>query len=94
MITTLGEPTNDVIPMSLVNKSTPSEEVNDNLSFSFIQINDDTNEAKRDDSDKEGEWDDGNEKDEEEGDIYLYHNEDNDDDENGDEDADEDEADN
>jgi len=82
---TLGEPTNDVIPTSLADESAPLEEVNDNLDFSFIQVNDDIDEAKGDDSDKEGEWDKGNETNEEERDVHLYDDEDDDDDENIDE---------
>ena len=84
-MTTLGEPMKDVIPTTLVDESTPPEEVNDDLGFSFIQVNDNIDEAERDDSDEEGEWDDGNETDEEEGDIHLYDDEDNDDDDEEDE---------
>ena len=68
---TLGKPMNDIIPMSLVDESAPPEDVNDDLNFSFIQVNDDIDEAEGDDSDEEGEWDDGNETDEQGEDIYL-----------------------
>ena len=91
---TLGEPMDDVMPTSLVDESAPLEEVNDDLGFSLIQVNDDIDDTERDDNDEEGEWDDGNETDEEEGDIHLYDDEDDDDDENANEDANEDEADN
>jgi len=96
LMTTLGEPTNDVIPTSLVDESAPPEDVNDNLDFSFIQVNDDIDEGKGDDSDEEGEGDDGNETDGKGGDIHLYDGEDDDDDddENGNDDADDDESDN
>jgi len=36
MMTTLGKPTNDVIPMLLVDESAPPDEVNDDLDFLFI----------------------------------------------------------
>jgi len=87
---TLGEPTNDVIPMSLVDDSGPSKYVNDDLDYLFIQVNDDIDEAKGDDSDEEGEWDDRNETDKQGGDMHLYDDEDDDDDDdkNGDDDVD------
>jgi len=92
VMTTLGEPTNDVISTLLMDESAPPEDVNDDLDFSFIQVNDDIDEAEGDDSDKEGEWDDGNETGEEGGDIHLYDDENDDDDddenENGNDDAD------
>ena len=72
-----------------MDESAPSEDVNDYLDFSFIQVNDNIDEAEGDGGDKEGEWDDGNETDEEGGDIRLYDDEDDDDDDddkNGDDD--------
>jgi len=63
-MTTIIEHVNDAIPTSLVDESVPSEEVNNEMEFSFIQGNDDIDEVGNDEGDKEGEWDDGNETDE------------------------------
>ena len=92
-MTKLGELINDVILKSLMDESAPPEDINDNLDFSFIQVNDNIDEAEGDDSDEEGEQDDRNKIDEEGRDIHLYDDEDDDNDKNGDEDADKDEAD-
>ena len=80
-LTTLVEPVNDVISTSLVDESAPPEEVNNNMGFSFIQVNDDIDEAEEDDGDKESGWDDENETGEEQRDLYLYDDDENDDDE-------------
>ena len=54
---------NDVISTSLVDESAIPEEVNGDINFLFIQVNDDINEAEDDEGDEEGEWDYGNETD-------------------------------
>ena len=96
--TTLVEPMNDIISTSFVDESALSKKVNDHIPFSFIQVNDDIDEAEEDKGGEKGKLDDRNETDEEQGDIHLY---DDDDDENDDEDGvedddehDEDDADN
>jgi len=78
---TLIECADDVISPSLVDESAPPEEVNNNMGFSFIQVNDDIDEAEEDDGDKESGWDDENETGEEQRDLYLYDDDENDDDE-------------
>jgi len=79
---------NDVMPISLVDESAPPKEVNVDMSLSFIQVNDNIDEAEEDEGDEKGKWDDGNETNEEQGDIHLYDNDDDDDDdENDDEDG-------
>lgn len=50
---TLVEPMNDVIPASLVNETAPVEEVNLNMGFSFIKVNDDTDKEEKDQGDEE-----------------------------------------
>jgi len=45
---TLVEPMNDVIPTSLVDESVPSEEVNDEMGFVFIQDNEGIDEEEDD----------------------------------------------
>ena len=54
-MTTIVEPVNDVIPTSLVDKSAPPKEVNDEIGFSFIQGNDEIDEVENDEGDEEGE---------------------------------------
>ena len=54
-MTTLVERVNDVIPTLLVDESAPLKEVNEDMVFSFIQINNDVDEAGEDKSDEEGE---------------------------------------
>ena len=54
-MTTIIEPVNDTIPASLVDKSVPSEEVNDEIGFSFIQGNGEIDEVENDEGDEEGE---------------------------------------
>jgi len=54
-LTTLVEPVNDVISTSLVDESAPPEEVNDEIDFSFIQVNDDIDEEEEDEGDEEAE---------------------------------------
>ena len=63
-MTTIVEPVNDVIPKSLVDESAPPEEVNDEMEFSFIQVNDKINEVEDDEGDEEDEGDDEDETDE------------------------------
>ena len=55
---------------------------------------DDIDKAKEDEGDEEGEWNDGNETDEAQGDIHLYDDEDDDDDQNYDKEDNENDADN
>ena len=57
-MTTIVEPVNDVIPASLVDESAPSEELNDEMGFSFIQVNEDIDKEKDDEGEEEVEWDD------------------------------------
>ena len=83
-MTTLVECVNDIILTSLVDESAPPEEVNDDMRFSFIQVNDDVDEVEEDESDEEGEWDDGNKIKEEQGDLHLYGDDADNDDENDD----------
>jgi len=54
-MTTIVEPVNDAIPASLVDKSAPPEEVNDEIRFSFIQSNNEIGEVENDEGDEEGE---------------------------------------
>ena len=89
--TAIIKPVNDAIPTSLVDKTAPPEEVNDEMEFSFIQVNDEIDEEENDEGDEEDEWDDGNETDEVEENLHLY---DDDDDNDGDDDNDADDADN
>jgi len=78
---------NDAIPTSLVDESTPSEEVNDEIGFSFIQVNDEIDEVEDDEGDEEDEWDDGNETDKVEENLRWY-DDDEDEDNNDDDDSD------
>jgi len=92
-ITTIVEPVKDNILASLVDESAPSKEVNDEIGFSFIQGNDEIDEVENDEGDEEGEWDDGNETDEAEENLYLYHDDDDDNDDDDDIGDDDDDAD-
>jgi len=85
-LTTLVEPVNDVISTSLVDESAPPEEVNDEMGFSFIQVNDEIDEVEDDKGDEEDKWNDGDETDEVEENLHLHDDDDNDDDDNDDDD--------
>jgi len=85
-MTTIIELVNDAIPASLVDESAPSEEVNDEMGFSFIQVNDEIDEVENDESDEEDEWDDGDEKNEVKENLHLYDDDDDDDDNDNDDD--------
>jgi len=63
-MTTIVKHVNDATRTSLVEESVPSEEIDDKMGFSFIQVNDNIDEVEDDEGDKEDEWDDGNETDE------------------------------
>ena len=52
------ERVSDVVPTSLVDESEPPEEVNDEIGFSFIQVNEDIDKEKDDEGEEEVEWDD------------------------------------
>jgi len=69
-----------------INESAPREEVNDEMGFSFIQINEDIDEKEEDEGDEEAEWDDGNETNEVEEYLHLYNDENDDDDVDDDDD--------
>jgi len=64
-IMTVVELVIDVIPTALVDGSAPPKEVNNDMEFLFIKVNDDINEVEEDEGDEQGEWNDGNETDEE-----------------------------
>ena len=89
-MTTIVEPVNDAIPASLVDKSAPPEEVNDEIRFSFIQSNNEIGEVENDEGDEEGEQDNGNETDEAEENLHLSDDDNDDDDDDDDIDDDED----
>ena len=94
-MTTLVQLVNDVIPTSLMDKNAPPKEVNDDMGFPFIQVNDDVDDAEEDKGDEERNQDDENETDKEQGDLHLYDDDNDDNDENDDEIGDgEDDADN
>jgi len=50
--TAIIKPVNDAIPTSLVDKTAPPEEVNDEMEFSFIQVNDEIDEGEGDEEDE------------------------------------------
>jgi len=52
---TLLEPVNDVIPTSLVHTIAPLEEVNNNMGFLFVSVDDDKDEKEQDESSEEAE---------------------------------------
>ena len=76
---------NDIIPTLLVDESAPPEEVNNDMRFLFISVNDDVDVAGEDEIGEEGEWDDETETDNEQGYLHLHDDDDDDDDENDDE---------
>ena len=84
---TIVEPVHDAIPTSLVDESVAIEEVNDEIEFSFIQVDDEIDKVEDDEGDEEDEWDNGDETDKVEENLHLCDDNDNDDD-NDDDDAD------
>jgi len=64
-IMTVVEHMNDVIPTLLIDESAPPKEVNNDMRFLFISVNDAVDVAGEDEIGEEGEWDDETETDNE-----------------------------